>query len=382
MAGARLISRAFLQASNTTPSLHLTFGKRLLTFLHASPPFQSESFVPASARNSRISPPCYCFPSGELMLSSIHRHDRLFATEAGSNITKKEDEDGQNDEAKARGTKEIEPFDEMAVVEEPKDPNNLQEIFHHMRTKDGLLKHADKMFDALSEDGLTNEASELFAQIKEKGYIPSVVAYTAVIEAYTNAGQPKEALRVYLRMLASGIAPNAYTYSVLVKGLAADAKYLGDAKKYVMEMMSNGMRPNAGTYIAVFEALAGERKLGEAREFLEQMKNNGFQPDEKAVRKALNKQQGRAMWRGSFIDAFLFKTKKNRDLLVNRKIWSRRSIIWPEFVNCVVRIYNGKAFVRCKLTEQKVGHKFGEFALTRKRRPRTKLAQGKKSGKK
>ena len=83
------------------------------------------------------------------------------------------------------------------------------------------------------------------------------------------------------------------------------------------------------------------------------------------------------------MDAFLEKTKKNKDLLANRKIWSRRSTILPEFVDQTVRIYNGKNFVRCKITEGKVGHKFGEFALTRKRKHlRTKNEPVKKKGKK
>ncbi|WOG96195.1 hypothetical protein DCAR_0415528 [Daucus carota subsp. sativus] len=56
--------------------------------------------------------------------------------------------------------------------------------------------------------------------------------------------------------------------------------------------------------------------------------------------------------------------------LANRKIWSRRSTILPEFVDSFVRIYNGKTHVKCKITEGKVGHKFGEFAFTRKRRPK------------
>nr|UPI48993.1 ribosomal protein S19 [Balanophora reflexa] len=77
----------------------------------------------------------------------------------------------------------------------------------------------------------------------------------------------------------------------------------------------------------------------------------------------------RSIWKGIFIDAFLFREiKQKRALLLNRKIWSRRSYILPEFVNCSVRIYNGKNPVRCKITEGKVGHKFGEFASTRKRR--------------
>ncbi|WMV46542.1 hypothetical protein MTR67_039927 [Solanum verrucosum] len=61
----------------------------------------------------------------------------------------------------------------------------------------------------------------------------------------------------------------------------------------------------------------------------------------------------RSIWKGSFVDAFLLRMKKKRDLLFNRKIWSRRSSISPEFVDCSVRIYNGKTPVRCKITEGK-----------------------------
>lgn len=80
-------------------------------------------------------------------------------------------------------------------------------------------------------------------------------------------------------MLASGVMPNAYTYSVLIKGVVAgsgDAAKLGEAKKYVLEMMNKGMRPNAGTYTALFEGFAKEQKVEEGREFLEQMKAKGI----------------------------------------------------------------------------------------------------------
>ncbi|KAG5029421.1 hypothetical protein AAZX31_05G139100 [Glycine max] len=72
----------------------------------------------------------------------------------------------------------------------------------------------------------------------------------------------------------------------------------------------------------------------------------------------------------AFIDAFLYKMKKNPNLLSNKTIWSRRSTILPEFVDTTVKIYNGKTTIRCRITEGKVGHKFGEFALTRKRKTR------------
>ncbi|KAK8940464.1 hypothetical protein KSP39_PZI010718 [Platanthera zijinensis] len=58
------------------------------------------------------------------------------------------------------------------------------------------------------------------------------------------SGNSKEIIRTIARMLASGISPNAYTYAVLVKGLARDSK-ISEARKYPLEMMIKGIRPNA-----------------------------------------------------------------------------------------------------------------------------------------
>ncbi|XP_010423694.1 PREDICTED: pentatricopeptide repeat-containing protein At4g38150 isoform X1 [Camelina sativa] len=183
------------------------------------------------------------------------------------------------------------PFSKKLAIEEPEDPKNLQEIFHKMRTE-GFTNEAVKMFDALSKDGLTHEALELFSQIKDKNQMPEVVAHTAIVEAYANAGQAKEALKVFMRMLSCGVSPNAYTYTVLIKGLAGDARTLKDAKKYLLEMMGIGMSPNAATYTPVFEAFVKEGKEESARELLQEMKGKGFVPDEKAVREALQSKRG------------------------------------------------------------------------------------------
>ena len=48
-----------------------------------------------------------------------------------------------------------------------------------------------------------------------------------------------------------------------------------------------------------------------------------------------------------------------------RKIWSRRSTVVPQFVGCFTQVYNGKKWIGLKITEEMVGHKFGEFASTR-----------------
>jgi small subunit ribosomal protein S19 len=47
------------------------------------------------------------------------------------------------------------------------------------------------------------------------------------------------------------------------------------------------------------------------------------------------------------------------------KTWSRRSTVTPELVGHTVNIHNGKVFVTVFITENMVGHKLGEFALTR-----------------
>ncbi|KAL9342559.1 hypothetical protein Peur_065884 [Populus x canadensis] len=83
-----------------------------------------------------------------------------------------------------------------------------------------------------------------------------------------------------------------------------------------------------------------------------------------------------------FIDACLFRLKQKKESLSNKKIWTRRSTILPEYINNYVRIYNGKTFVRVKITEGKVGHKFGEFAFTRKGRVKTALVKGRGKTKK
>ena len=47
------------------------------------------------------------------------------------------------------------------------------------------------------------------------------------------------------------------------------------------------------------------------------------------------------------------------------KTWSRRSTILPEFIGLTIAVHNGKQHVPVYVTEQMVGHKLGEFSLTR-----------------
>ena len=70
-----------------------------------------------------------------------------------------------------------------------------------------------------------------------------------------------------------------------------------------------------------------------------------------------------------FIDEYLMKkVQKVKDSGKNEviKTWSRRSTIYPEFIGHTFAVHNGKEFIPVYVTEDMVGHKLGEFALTRK----------------
>ena len=76
----------------------------------------------------------------------------------------------------------------------------------------------------------------------------------------------------------------------------------------------------------------------------------------------------RSVWKGPFIDGFLLKkAEKVREGGRNEviKMWSRRSTILPQFVGLTFGVYNGKKFLPVQVTENMVGHKFGEFSPTR-----------------
>ncbi len=77
----------------------------------------------------------------------------------------------------------------------------------------------------------------------------------------------------------------------------------------------------------------------------------------------------RSSKKGPFIDPKLQKKVKNAKDTGDRtaiKTWSRRSSISPEMVGLNFDVHNGKYFIRVFVTESMVGHKLGEFSLTRK----------------
>jgi small subunit ribosomal protein S19 len=76
----------------------------------------------------------------------------------------------------------------------------------------------------------------------------------------------------------------------------------------------------------------------------------------------------RSLKKGPFCDDHLFKKVETAKAANDKKViktWSRRSTILPEFVGLTLAVHNGRKFVPVFVTENMVGHKLGEFALTR-----------------
>jgi small subunit ribosomal protein S19 len=76
----------------------------------------------------------------------------------------------------------------------------------------------------------------------------------------------------------------------------------------------------------------------------------------------------RSLKKGPYVDVRLLKRVEELNRTREKKVlktWSRRSMVVPDFVGHTIAIHNGSKFVPIYITENMVGHKLGEFALTR-----------------
>ena len=76
----------------------------------------------------------------------------------------------------------------------------------------------------------------------------------------------------------------------------------------------------------------------------------------------------RSVWKGPFVDMTLIKKAEKLSGSGRKEViktWSRRSTILPQFVGLTFGVYNGRKFIPVSVSENMVGHKFGEFSPTR-----------------
>ncbi len=92
----------------------------------------------------------------------------------------------------------------------------------------------------------------------------------------------------------------------------------------------------------------------------------------------------RSLKKGPFVDEKLYRKVEKLESSGRRepvKTWARACTIVPEFVGYTFKVHNGRAFIDVFVTEDMVGHKLGEFALTRTFRGHTNKKEGIKGGK-
>lgn len=88
----------------------------------------------------------------------------------------------------------------------------------------------------------------------------------------------------------------------------------------------------------------------------------------------------RSLKKGPFCDDHLLKKVENENKANTKnviKTWSRRSTIFPEMIGHTIAVHDGRKHVPVYITEDMVGHKLGEFALTRTYRGHGKDAEKK-----
>ncbi|MEA9354937.1 30S ribosomal protein S19 [Bacteriovorax sp. PP10] len=78
----------------------------------------------------------------------------------------------------------------------------------------------------------------------------------------------------------------------------------------------------------------------------------------------------RSLKKGPFVDAHLLKKVAAISGEANKaskviKTWSRRSTVVPEFIGITFAVHNGKKFIPVYVTDNMIGHKLGEFSITR-----------------
>lgn len=80
----------------------------------------------------------------------------------------------------------------------------------------------------------------------------------------------------------------------------------------------------------------------------------------------------RVSWKMPFISPFLFSKpfinldSSSESLKIKPKIWNRNSVVCKLFVNKRFRIFNGKTFITLNVTSDMIGHRLGEFSVTKR----------------
>jgi len=92
----------------------------------------------------------------------------------------------------------------------------------------------------------------------------------------------------------------------------------------------------------------------------------------------------RSLKKGPFIDAHLQKKVDTAQAISDKRViktWSRRSTVVPTMIGLTIAVHNGNKFIPVYITDNMVGHKLGEFSVTRTFRSHAGKSDSKAKGK-
>ena len=92
----------------------------------------------------------------------------------------------------------------------------------------------------------------------------------------------------------------------------------------------------------------------------------------------------RSLKKGPFIDSHLEKKVESAQAINDKRViktWSRRSTVVPSMIGLTIAVHNGNKFIPVYVTDNMVGHKLGEFSITRTFRSHAGKSDSKAKGK-
>jgi small subunit ribosomal protein S19 len=92
----------------------------------------------------------------------------------------------------------------------------------------------------------------------------------------------------------------------------------------------------------------------------------------------------RSLKKGPFIDGHLQKKVETAQAVMDKRViktWSRRSTVIPQMIGLTIAVHNGNKFIPVYVTDNMVGHKLGEFSVTRTFRAHAGKSDAKAKGK-
>nr|UPT49773.1 pentatricopeptide repeat protein AaPPR1392 [Agave angustifolia] len=200
------------------------------------------------------------------------------------------------------------------------DINSSRNVFHQMEEKDVVTWTA--LLNAYSDAGLLDEAVQVFYSMKDNGIHPDLICWNALISGFARNGEIGEAFRLLKEMRdESGLRPSVNSWNGVISGCVQNG-FFEDALNVFRELCL-GEKPNSVTVASVLPACSGLRTVNLGKELHSYVIRSGIK---------MNVYVG-----GSLIDMYLKCGMRDYAERVFSKLESKSLTIWNEIIAAYAR---------------------------------------------